>query len=136
MAFVHGFYAEPAGWQPAADALARQFVIDPVRPDLEWTRRFEAQRATLEFKLGSGSSMPAAGHSNGGLVSRYYVGASGSSRVDRILTVNSGHHGAPLAGNILNYRAKAFAVSLVDAIVAPWSYQWLPIDRGDAIRKT
>jgi hypothetical protein len=50
------------------------------------------------------------------------------------MAVNSGHHGAPLAGNILNYRAKAFVVTLMDAVAAPWAYQWLPIRGGNRIR--
>ena len=118
-AFVHGYNAEPAGWQPTADNLRSQFVIAPVIPDLLWKRRFADQRATLEGALAGRPIMPAAGHSNGGLITRSYIQESGNNRVDRIMAVNSAHGGAPLATNIVNGRVKNWVVGLTDAVVAP-----------------
>jgi hypothetical protein len=59
-------------------------------------------------------------------VTRYYAGSSAFSRVDRILTLNSAHHGAPLARNLLNGNAKVFMVTLANAVAAPPSLQFLP----------
>ncbi|MBW3630130.1 MAG: hypothetical protein KY464_12630 [Gemmatimonadetes bacterium] len=135
VAFVHGFFTDAPSWDDASNALAREFAISPLRPELTWTRRFEPQRATLESELANRPAMPAVGHSNGGLVSRYHVGASGTNTVDRIMAVNSGHHGAPLAANILNYKAKVFVVSLQDALLAPWEYQLLKMRGADVVRQ-
>jgi pimeloyl-ACP methyl ester carboxylesterase len=118
-AFVHGYNADPSGWQPMVNNLSSQFAISPVVPNLTWQRRFADQRATLDATLAGKPALPGVGHSNGGLITRSYIQQSGNNRVDRIMAVNSAHGGAPLAANIVNGQVKNWVVTLTDAVVAP-----------------
>lgn len=116
--FVHGFNSSGQTWSIAAERIRTEFQVTPALPDLSWKQTFSYQAG--ELNANAPGSRIAVGHSNGGLVARewnrYY------SINNRIVSVGSPHQGIPIAANVLNGEAYAYAGSLFWGIGNAWNY--------------
>jgi hypothetical protein len=127
---VHGGFSDGSTWTTAAGQIGAALGIDVRTPTLA-QQIFQTQASSLVSDFGS--SVPAlAGHSNGGLVSRY---ASGLDDVAGIVSVASPHSGVPLTNRLgeVNNLASWIAIDL--ALLAlpyfndgPWHPAWYDVE--------
>jgi hypothetical protein len=117
--FVHGFRSNGAAWAGTANLLASRLQITPLTPTTPWSDQFATQTTALRDALNTWgrTGTVAFAHSNGGLNARNYVQTLGTgSRINRLVTINSPHGGAPIAANVLNGAVFAYFGNMAAAI--------------------
>lgn len=96
VAFVHGFGAAGAVFEPLRDRVERELGL----PTVDFTYRSSASFSHVSGALAAhldrmeGAQIDLVGHSLGGLLSRWYVQElGGASRVERVVTLATPHAG-------------------------------------------
>lgn len=117
--FNHGFANQGTAWVPTSDYLRQRLQIQTLTPTTTWYRPFDEQSADLQNALSNWgrSSVIGLSHSNGGLVARNYVQRNGyGSRINRLATIGTPHHGAPIAESVINGNVFNFFGNLAASI--------------------
>lgn len=119
VAFIHGFNSNGQAWNQTASLLRSRLQITTITPTTPWTEQFATQSAVLRDALNTWgqSGVIALAHSNGGLNTRNYVQTQGAStRINRLITINTPHGGAPLAQYVLQGAVFAYFGNMANAI--------------------
>ena len=125
VALNHGFANQGSAWQPTAQYLYNRLNIVTLTPTTSWHRPFSEQSAQLRDQLNSWGYGGVVGlaHSNGGLVARNYVQQNGwGSRYDRLATIGTPHHGAPIATSVIQGRPFNFFGSMAMSIAGAFDF--------------
>ena len=98
---VHGYFANRGCWAPLVAALERAGVgpvyVPTCRAHFASIERFEDDLHRVIESVAAGRRVVLVAHSMGGLVARAYLARRGASRVARLITIGSPHHGTRLA---------------------------------------
>lgn len=125
-AFVHGLGNDGTAWQSAADWMAQQLWITPIRPTLGWQNQFGTQATNLQSALSAYSDVVGTANSNGGVVVRQYVHQYGSnSKIHRVMAIGSPHYGAQLAASFADGVVADYAAYLFYSLTSPFEFYWL-----------
>lgn len=100
----HGFVSASDTWRPMHHWLCRDLQFGAIaRKTINWRDTHETQAGSLEYKLNNDNNfyyqapVILVGHSNGGMVNRYFARTQSSYNVKGVVTVGTPHKGAPAA---------------------------------------
>jgi hypothetical protein len=121
--FLHGMNDGPGVWYSTATSLAGTFGFSASRPVLPSIFTFEDQRASIAGNYNQSAIL--VGHSNGGIVARYY---GQNQHVRGVVTFGSANWGAPLVTNSgVQWFLAATAYDVVGVLqLADWFPDLLP----------
>jgi pimeloyl-ACP methyl ester carboxylesterase len=91
---LHGLNDSPAIWYAAGSALGSRFGVSPDYPSLASQQTYETQVNAISGRYSTTGIL--VGHSNGGIVSRYY---GRTQHVRGVVTYGSPNWGAPIVAN-------------------------------------
>lgn len=104
----HGFVSASDTWRPMHHWLCQRLQFGVIaRKTTNWRDTYESQAGALEGKLNNdnynfyyGAPVILVGHSNGGMVNRYFARNQGSFNIKGVVTVGTPHKGAPAARHL------------------------------------
>lgn len=122
--FVHGIRSDGATWNLMKPTLDFELWIASQNPTLGSHLEFATQATNLHASLPPLGDAISISHSNGGIVSRVYATTNPAPRINRHISINTAHLGAPLAANVLNNSVTTWAVWLGRSIADPFDYYY------------
>lgn len=120
--FVHGLVSSGQTWSSMQSALESQLMISGLSPTLGWHYSYGTQADNLHAALAGLSDVIAVTHSNGGVLTRRYLTHNSAPRINRHVSINSPHYGAPLAANALNGNVVNWGVALYNSLAEPFGF--------------